>query len=313
MTTRIGKNKKALMNLGYSLDQVNKMSALDRFALLKAQSVNSTDVDGDDVAAPVSAITKMDTRTDEEVESQIKEYFDALEDLTLATVMGSNKSLIVSGKAGVGKSHGVFKVVKAFADDYVAISGYTQATGLYRTLYENRKEGSVIIFDDCDDVFKNETCMNILKAVCDMSDRRTVNWMTETNMRDEFGERLPRSFEFEGQIIFITNVDFQREIDADSKMSPHFEAMMSRSLYLDLDLRSNRDAFIRIKQVVNQTNILDNISQEDQYKVLSWIWDNADNLRDLSLRTAKKLATLIETTQDKWESLARKTLCKVQN
>lgn len=310
MTTRIGKNKKALMNLGYTLDQVNKMSALERFALLKTQNIDSTEET--DVVAPMSAVTKVDTRTDEEVEAQIKEYFDALEDLTLATVMGANKSLIVSGKAGVGKSHGVFKVAKAFADDYVSISGFTQATGLYRTLYENRKEGSVIIFDDCDDVFKNETCMNILKAVCDMSDRRTVSWMSETNMRDEFGERLPRSFQFEGQIIFITNVDFQREIDADSKMSPHFEAMMSRSLYLDVDLRSKRDAFTRIKQVVTQTPILDNISKEDQWKVLNWIWENADNLRDLSLRTAKKLATLIETTQDKWESLAKKTLCKVQ-
>jgi hypothetical protein len=56
-------------------------------------------------------------------------------------------------------------------------------------------------------------------------------------------------------------------IERGHKLAPHFTAMVSRSHYIDLAMKTNRDYLVRIRQVVNQgllSNIgLDASGQED--------------------------------------------------
>ena len=55
-------------------------------------------------------VTKRE-ETDEETIERLRERFDMLEDMTRATKRGDVRAMIVSGPPGVGKSHGVEKVL----------------------------------------------------------------------------------------------------------------------------------------------------------------------------------------------------------
>lgn len=261
------------------------------------------------VQQPVQPVVE---QTEEEITEDIKTRFNALEDIVLSTAMGINRSLIVSGAAGLGKSYTVEQVLTGLGDDVrvVYIKGYSRPTGIYRALYENRDVNSVVVFDDCDSVFNDDVSLNILKAACDSSDTRRIHWGSETNMKDEEGESLPRQFEFEGSVIFLTNMDFQGMIEKQSKLSPHFNALMSRSLYLDLNLKTQKATMVRIRQVVQDCKMLrKTLSEAQEAILLDWLSTNQHKVRELSLRTVKKVGTLMASSQN-WQKLAELTILK---
>jgi len=252
------------------------------------------------------------SETDEQIAARLEDSFGAMHTMALATVKGINKSLIISGPAGVGKSHTVMQIADAMEDDKLTtvVKGYVRPTGLYKLLYENRFKASVIVFDDADSIFMDDVCLNLLKAACDMTRSRRLSWLTETKMEDEDGERLPRTFEFEGSIIFITNYDFDYLIERGNKLAPHFQAMISRSHYLDVGIKSKRDYVVRLKQVVGQGMLREQgFSQDQEDQLMSFIGEHQDRLRELSLRMVIKLAGLMTMGGD-WQRLARATCMK---
>ena len=248
------------------------------------------------------------TETDEQIRTKLAERFGAMDKMAEATIIGNNKSLIISGPAGVGKSHGVMQIAAKHEDAGYQISvirGFVRPTGLYKTLYENRFPHCVIIFDDADSVFADDIALNMLKTACDMTRSRKLHWLAETRMEDEDGEKMPRSFEFEGSIIFITNYDFDWLINKGNKLSPHFEAMISRSIYLDLAMKSRRDYMVRIEQVMEAGMLKDlGMSELDGMELLTFMNKNCEKLRELSLRMVVKLANLFKMDRKDWQRLA---------
>lgn len=250
--------------------------------------------------------------TEEEIYQKLTDRFAAMETLAEATATGKNRSLIISGPAGLGKSYGVMKVVEDLESKgyrpYV-VRGYVRPTGLYKTLYEFKDPNCVVVFDDADSVFLDDVSLNILKTACDMTKSRRLSWLTETRMEDEEGERLPRNFEFEGSIIFITNYDFDAMIQQGTKLAPHFEAMISRSHYLDLAMKTKRDYLVRLKQVIREKGMLskEGYSTSQQETLISFIEKEQNSLRELSLRMVLKLAGLMKMNPMGWEKLAKVT------
>jgi hypothetical protein len=265
-------------------------------------------------AAPKASIPSLVTNeTDEQILEKLKERFSALTLMSEATAFGMNRSLIISGPAGLGKSYGVMKILNKAEDAKrvaTVVKGYVRPTGLYKLLYENRFKRNIIVLDDADSIFSDDVCLNLLKAACDSTEKRRLSWLTETKMEDEDGERLPRSFEFEGSVIFITNYDFDDLIARGNKLAPHFEALISRSHYLDLAMKTKRDYFLRIKQVVADGMLDDDLKREQQNVLLSFIEDNMDRLRELSLRMVIKLAGLMTMNPSGWQKLAKITCMK---
>jgi hypothetical protein len=264
--------------------------------------------------APKASIPSLVTNeTDEQILEKLKERFSALTLMSEATAFGHNRSLIISGPAGLGKSYGVMKILDKAEDAKrvaTVVKGYVRPTGLYKLLYENRFKRNIIVLDDADSIFSDDVCLNLLKAACDSTEKRRLSWLTETKMEDEDGERLPRSFEFEGSVIFITNYDFDDLIARGNKLAPHFEALISRSHYLDLAMKTKRDYFLRIKQVVADGMLDDDLKREQQNVLLSFIEDNMDRLRELSLRMVIKLAGLMTMNPSGWQKLAKITCMK---
>jgi len=269
--------------------------------------------DGADAMAALKvAYEARNAETDAEIDARISERFDILDTLTEACVVGNARALIVSGPAGLGKSFTVEKRLSQWdpeGNNHVIVKGYVRATGLIKLLYHYRHDNNVIVFDDADAIFFDDVSLNLLKAVCDTTERRSVSWMSEGKLiDDESAELVPRTFDFDGTIIFISNYDFDAMIDKGHKLAPHLQAMVSRSHYIDLAMKTRRDYLVRIRQVIAQ-GMLSDLTELQRAQVMRFIDKNADNLRELSLRMALKLASLCKQS-DNWERLARVTCCK---
>lgn len=254
--------------------------------------------------------------TEAEVDQRIKERFDVLETMTQAAVLGKAPAMVVSGPAGLGKSYSVESIVKKHdvnQERSAFVKGYVRPTGLFRTLYNFRHNGNVIVFDDADSIFGDETSLNLLKAACDTVDRRTVSYMVETNLKDEENESIPKTFDFDGTIIFITNYDFDHLIDQGNKLAPHLQALISRTHYIDLMMKSRRDYIVRIKQVLKAGMLRDKgFTEEEETEVLDFIQKHASSLRELSLRMVIKLAGMMDISPTNWQTMARATCCKTR-
>ncbi len=248
--------------------------------------------------------------SDDAIRERIAARFEVMDIMARATAMGENRAMIVSGPAGVGKSFGITKMLEELGDEIQTthISGFVRATGLYKALYENRHPNCVVVFDDADSVFSDEVSLNLLKKACDTTKTRTLSWLAETKMADGEGATLPTHFAFEGSVIFITNNDFDRMIAQGSKLAPHFEALISRSHYLDLTLKSRYECLIRIKQVIDHGMLKDlGLTPTESAEVIDFMEKNLHGLRETSLRMIVKLGTLIKMNKPKWQTIARAT------
>lgn len=253
----------------------------------------------------------MTYETDEAIECRLRERFDVLNKMTDASIMGSVRSFIVSGAPGLGKSYGIEKKLGLYDPDrqlYTIVKGHAKAGGIFPTLYNYRHKGQIVVFDDADGIFSDEVSLNILKTATDTTSDRYISWASKTIFYDNNDEIMPKSFLYEGTIIFITNLDFVGLIRYGHKVAPHLQALMSRSYYIDLNMRTERECLIRIRQAIKD-GMLNDLPGDVVMKIVTFIENNYQHLREVSLRSVVKLVTLIQSTPD-WESIAKISMFK---
>jgi len=254
--------------------------------------------------------------TDEEIVERLRKRFEVLKDMTQAVKAGDVRAMIVTGPPGVGKSFGVEEVLNkhdlftAIAEKkpkYEVVKGAMSALGLYAKLYEYSEKGNVIVFDDCDSVLLDDLSLNILKAALDSSKKRTICWNTDSRLLRSDG--IPDKFEFKAGCIFITNIKFENV--RSKKLQDHLAALESRCHYIDLQMDTDREKVLRIKQIV-QDGMLDTYEFEDEVKqeVVDFIVDNKNKLRELSLRTVLKVADLRKAFAETWKAMAEVTVMR---
>lgn len=167
--------------------------------------------------------------------------FGNLERLTKMVGRGIQPSLVITGMAGVGKTHLVKETLKGLglseSKDFVHFKGRATAAGLFITLYQNSDK--IIVLDDCDSVFKDDDAVNILKAALDSYDTRKISYISSKPLKDEYGDPIPPHFEFTGRIIFISNIH-QSKLD---------EAIRSRSFVSDITMNTTQ-MFTRMEQLM---------------------------------------------------------------
>lgn len=265
-------------------------------------------------AVKQSTVEQADAETDEQVIERLRVRFDQLEDMTKAVKSGAIRAMIVSGPPGVGKSHGVEKVLDRYqlvetlggAKKYEVVKGAMSAIGLYVKLYKYSSKDSVIVFDDCDSIFSDELSLNILKAALDSKKRRMIHWNTDSfKLRNE---GVPDQFCFEGSAIFITNLKFDR---ARGKIREHLAALESRCHYMDLTINTQREKMLRIRQIVGDGMLAEYAFGDDvKQEIVDYVDQNKDRLRELSLRTVVKIADLAAAFPSAWQAYAENTVMK---
>jgi hypothetical protein len=242
-----------------------------------------------------------------EINERISHVFRVLNKVSLGIIRGHIRSAIVSGAAGCGKTYSLESAfTKAEAAGTIVfrpVNGAMSAVNLYKLLYECNGENHVLQIDDCDSIYSDLEALNLLKAALDTGKKRMVHWNKESNVLDNDG--IPRSFEFKGSVVFITNCDFVREIDRESKMSVHFSALMSRCMYVDMGIHNKNEIFVRMMQVVRSDEFLKNngLTLTAANEMIKWLHVNLAKVRVLSIRTIIQLVGLVKT-DGHWQDMA---------
>jgi hypothetical protein len=255
--------------------------------------------------------------TDQEILARLGERFEILDEMTKAVKSGDVRAMIVSGPPGVGKSYGVeavlqkadlFNTLAEKKPKFEIVKGAMSALGLYAKLYEFSDAGNVVVFDDCDSILMEDLSLNILKGALDSSERRFIAWNTDSRLLRSEG--IPDRFEFKGAAIFITNIKFEHV--KSKRLRDHLDALESRCHYIDLQMDTDREKILRIKQVVNEKGMLDRYDFEQCVKdeIVTFVEQNQSKLRELSLRMVLKLADLRKSFPTSWTAMAKTTCMK---
>jgi hypothetical protein len=235
----------------------------------------------------------------------INTRFGFVEKLVTMVASGVQPSAVVTGEGGLGKTYTVTKTLEAngykdisdLADFEVGsiintrkcftfVKGYSTAKGLYRTLFENNK--SIIVFDDCDAVLKDPVALNILKGALDSYGKRIISW--NADMRDD---DLPKSFNFEGRVIFISNMS-QDKID---------QAIRSRSMMIDLSMTTNQK-IDRMEHISKSEEFLPEYDNSVKADALALIRAIKDDCKEISLRTLIAVAKVRASNPTDYKDLA---------
>jgi len=268
---------------------------------------------------PVKETQALETaqESDEEVIERIRQRFEILDEMATAATNGDIRAMIVSGPPGVGKSFGVERIVeKACLFDQISgkrlraevVKGSASALGLYTTLYKYSDSNCVLVFDDCDSILVDDVALNLLKGALDSGKKRKISWLSDSNMLRREG--VPDSFNFNGSVIFITNLKFDQM--KSQKLRDHLDALQSRCHYLDLTLDTMRDKVLRIKQIAKDGELFAeyDFEQAVQDEIIEFLEENKNKFREMSLRMAIKVADLRKSFPLKWKAMAQVTCMK---
>lgn len=251
-----------------------------------------------DIQTAVAAATEKQNRYG------INERFGFVEKLVNMVASGVQPSAVITGEGGLGKTYTVTKTLEAngYMDItdlaefqagtvlnarkcFTMVKGFSTAKGLYRTLFENNR--SIIVFDDCDAVLRDPVALNLLKGALDSYGKRIISW--NADMRDE---DLPRSFNFEGRVIFISNMD-QDKID---------QAIRSRSMMIDLSM-TPMQKIDRMEFIAKSDEFMPDFELSHKMDALALIRDLATEAKEISLRTLISVTKIRGANKD-WKEMA---------
>lgn len=248
-----------------------------------------------------------------DVIKRIGDRMEMLERITHGAAQGAISSAIASGAPGIGKTFAAEEILTAYKQggghNYASVSGVVTPIELYKMLWATRHNGRVLLLDDSDDVFNDEKSLNLLKAAVDTSLVRRIAYRSNSrHLVDDDGAEIPNEMTYEGAVLFLTNFDFEAYIERgiNKRLTPHFEALMSRTLYLDLKIHSRYEVAVWVKHRVKTLRILEQkgLTTEQSDMVLAWMEANQDKMRSYSIRTAVLVAGFVLTWGNEWEKNA---------
>lgn len=251
----------------------------------------------------------------EVLKQRIADNFNAMIDTLECVINPLNpiKSMTVTGASGIGKSYNLIQRLKE-ADEtgycnFHYLNSKCTTLGLYEALWNAREVGSVLLLDDVD-VFDTEDKLNLLKAALETDEERIITYMSTSRHLIDNG--IPTQFDFRGKIIFITNKDLVKISESNSNLSTHVDALMTRGVFVDLEIHDNESIMIHIENIMKSTNIVAKfgIDQNGADQILNFMLKHADNLRKPSLRTPVQLSGLYIQHPEKWEIHATKMYVK---
>ncbi|MFA7407845.1 MAG: hypothetical protein WCY93_08545 [Anaerolineaceae bacterium] len=246
--------------------------------------------------------------------------FGILKSLVKLVSRGSRNSLVVIGGARTGKSHIVVETLKeeglAKNRDWYIVKGKITTSALYQTLFLHRK-GGILVFDDADSMWGDSEASNILKAALDSYDTRTISWISprtinvsrmpdaeKEQLNDNIDDRLltntedpkirmPSEFNYEGRIIFISNLSIDK---MDS-------AVLNRSAKIDMTL-TDEQMFLRMRSILPHLGDRD-VPLDVKEEILDYL--RGQNIKGIlkapSMRTFVAAVDLYKSGLPEWKTL----------
>ena len=241
----------------------------------------------------------------------LDETLQDIYDIARKVAAGAFNSLMISGRAGTGKTFSVEKALKdeglIIDDDYIMVSGAVSTIMMFKKMFQYRNK--VLVFDDCDAVFRDEHGRNILKAALDTKKVRRIAYLKKSGLvfdpkdfeMDPEGEfnmiengMVPAYFDFAGRVIFISNLP-KDKADPDG-------AIRSRSILMDV----NPDDATLMERIKTLLPYLD--PKDMPLKDKQEIYEFMKKANDVSMRTFVKAAGLKQAGLKNWERMTKRYL-----
>lgn len=268
----------------------------------------------------IQAPGQKDERTDAEIVTAIQERFKSMERVVASAASGTGlRAMMVRGAPGVGKTFTLERRLGELARDkgvkFRSVAGNITGVELFKLGYDYRDPGNVIILDDADSIFQDESALNVLKAMTDTKMVRMVSWLSgnpnlakrdpDTGEYLDDDEKVPPVYEYNGSICFITNLDFTAIAEANmGRLTEHIKALLSRAPYIDLHLNTLREVNAWIRYIAIEGDLFKNYGITDSAvrdMLLKWFDENIKYLRQLSIREMIKLIELYKAGKDTWQ------------
>lgn len=255
------------------------------------------------IITPAIPQGKVPALSDEQVLKVLKDRMNTFRHVADGIANGEFYAAVISGGPGMGKSETTTNVLleaqRTKGIKYKIIQGgNVTPISLYDLLYKYRERGNVIVMDDSDTILNDEQGMMLLKAALDSKPDRRLSWLSQAP------KDAPSEFVFLGSIMFLTNQNFQAQIDKGTnptnKRIQHMAAIASRVTYVDLMMNTMRAKWLWTYEVCSKQKVLQRrgLSATEETEVLTFIHDNLDKLREVSIRLAVKIVP--------WVKLARR-------
>jgi hypothetical protein len=241
------------------------------------------------------------------IEFPINQRFQFVEQIVSMIAKRVTPSVVITGEGGLGKTHTVVNSLKkvglkditemvADADDgtviqrnknFVVIKGFSTAKGLFKLLFENKD--SIVVFDDCDSILKDPDALNLLKGALDSYDKRFISWNTNS-----IDDNLPRTFQFTGGVIFISNL-------TQDKIS---QALRSRSMCIDLSMTTDQK-IDRMEHILKEANFLPLVPSIQKMEAFEFLKVNKNIAKEINLRTLINITKIRTDGGSNWKDLGK--------
>jgi len=135
-------------------------------------------------------------------------------------------SLFCISGGGAGKTWTIGRTLNEQGQDWLLLNSHCTALQLYRILFLNRANNSILFFDDCDGMYRSAVHLGLLRSALYGQPDRIVTYHSS-----QLPDDLPSSFETTSRFIFCANQV--------PKSNPMFDAVLTRCLVYRMDLSND--------------------------------------------------------------------------
>lgn len=230
----------------------------------------------------------------------------------------------IYGPSGIGKTYNAIKAVKESNVPYFTVSGnvsmYNFAIKLAIVAYQTRGTKSVVIIDDCDEILKDAKSINQMKELLaenklSYDKRFHLNQLGEEDSIPYTAVQYYMNANGVGftvdtaNITFIITSNIRLPYDstadditeknggmdtAKSIRARHLAAIRGRCDVKDLDMEMEEKWGNLASVCLEDGACKDCNNDQEKIFILNYIWNNWDNLKETSIRTAEKMARTLK-------------------
>ena len=207
-----------------------------------------------------------------------------MEESISSVIKGYLNGLVICGQAGFGKTTTVLEMIKDSGKKAEIVNTIKNMSHLYNIFYQNNNENSIIVFDDCVEIFSKKYMGMVLAALDDRKER-IINFPVEAGKDiKKFNPNLV----FIGKVIILTNIP--------KKKIP--KAYFSRTVPIEIsgNIQETIDD-IRI----NLENVMPEIPIEQKVEVLDFIEKIQKDILSIDFRTFKRCLIYYLTGSPNWK------------
>lgn len=230
----------------------------------------------------------------------------------------------IYGPSGIGKTYNAMKAVEDAGIPYFTVSGnlsmYNFTIKLGVIAYQNLHNKAVVIIDDCDEILKDAKSINQMKELL-AENKISYDKRFHLNQVGDEDSLAYQAIEFwmndngigftvdTSNITFIITSNIRLPYDSTAEeitdknggidtpksiRARHLAAIRGRCEVKDLDM-TMEEKWGNIASVCLEEDACSDCStEEEKVFILNYIWNNWDNMKETSIRTAQKMARTLK-------------------